>query len=138
MSIENPQNRKENSPLSDREIPIIRKKHVESFRFFHLSSRKESSIHCFLPNRVIRVRLCQRLPERFAFNVLSLGHPVPVPGKNVEKLIVEMMYKPERALTQRYVSYPLDMNGYPVEMRYKPERALTRTSMRSPDRLVKP
>ena len=102
MSIENPQNRKENSPLSDREIPIIRKKHVESFRFFHLSSRKESSIHCFLPNRVIRVRLCQRLPERFAFNVLSLGHPVPVPGKNVEKLIVEMMYKPERALTHRF------------------------------------
>ena len=34
LSIENPQNRKENSPLSDREIPIIRKKHVESFRFF--------------------------------------------------------------------------------------------------------
>ena len=85
LSIENPQNRKENSPLSDREIPIIRKKHVESFRFFHLSSRKESSIHCFLPNRVIRVRLCQRLPERFAFNVLSLGHPVPVPGKKCGK-----------------------------------------------------
>ena len=51
--------------------PHYPKETCREFSFFSLSSRKESSIHCFLPNRVIRVRLCQRLPERFAFNVLS-------------------------------------------------------------------
>ena len=65
--------------------PHYPKETCREFSFFHLSSRKESSIHCFLPNRVIRVRLCQRLPERFAFNVLSLGHPVPVPSKKCGK-----------------------------------------------------
>ena len=59
--------------------PHYPKETCREFSFFHLSSRKESSIHCFLPNRVIRVRLCQRLPERFAFNVLSFDS-APAPG----------------------------------------------------------
>lgn len=59
--------------------PHYPKETCREFSFFSLSSRKESSIHCFLPNRVIRVRLCQRLPERFAFNVLSFDS-VPAPG----------------------------------------------------------
>ena len=59
--------------------PHYPKETCREFSFFPLSSRKESSIHCFLPNRVIRVRLCQRLPERFAFNVLSFDS-APAPG----------------------------------------------------------
>ena len=59
--------------------PHYPKETCREFSFFHLSSRKESSIHCFLPNRVIRVRLCQRLPERFAFNVMSFDS-APAPG----------------------------------------------------------
>ena len=59
--------------------PHYPKETCREFSFFSLSSRKESSIHCFLPNRVIRVRLCQRLPERFAFNVLSFDS-APAPG----------------------------------------------------------
>ena len=59
--------------------PQYPKETCREFSFFSLSSRKESSIHCFLPNRVIRVRLCQRLPERFAFNVLSFDS-APAPG----------------------------------------------------------
>ena len=59
--------------------PHYPKDTCREFSFFSLSSRKESSIHCFLPNRVIRVRLCQRLPERFAFNVLSFDS-APAPG----------------------------------------------------------
>ena len=49
LSIENPQNRKENSPLSDREIPIIRKKHVESFRFFPYLVGKKAAFTAFCP-----------------------------------------------------------------------------------------
>ena len=49
LSIENPQNRKENSPLSDREIPIIRKKHVESFRFFTYLVGKKAAFTAFCP-----------------------------------------------------------------------------------------
>ena len=49
LSIENPQNRKENSPLSDREIPIIRKKHVESFRFFPYLVGKKAAFAAFCP-----------------------------------------------------------------------------------------
>ena len=48
LSIENPQNRKENSPLSDREIPIIRKKHVESFRFFTYLVGKKAAFTAFV------------------------------------------------------------------------------------------
>ena len=59
--------------------PHYPKETCREFSLFSLSSRKESSIHCFLPNRVIRVRLCQRLPERFAFNVLSFDS-APAPG----------------------------------------------------------
>ena len=59
--------------------PHYPKETCREFSFFPLSSRKESSIHCFLPNRVIRVRLCQRLHERFAFNVLSFDS-APAPG----------------------------------------------------------
>ena len=59
--------------------PHYPKETCREFSFFPLSSRKESSIHCFLPNRVIRVRLCQRLPERFAFNVMSFDS-APAPG----------------------------------------------------------
>ena len=74
------------SSKSEGKFPIFRsgnphypKETCREFSFFPLSSRKESSIHCFLPNRVIRVRLCQRLPERFAFNVLSFDS-APDPG----------------------------------------------------------
>ena len=74
------------SSKSEGKFPIFRsgnphypKETCREFSFFHLSSRKESSIHCFLPNRVIRVRLCQKLPERFAFNVLSFDS-APAPG----------------------------------------------------------
>lgn len=49
LSIENPQNRKENSPFSDREIPIIRKKHVESFRFFPYLVGKKAAFTAFCP-----------------------------------------------------------------------------------------
>ena len=49
LSIENPQNQKENSPLSDREIPIIRKKHVESFRFFTYLVGKKAAFTAFCP-----------------------------------------------------------------------------------------
>ena len=38
--------------------------------------------------------------------------------------MVEMRYKPERALTL-VVFTDFDTGGFPVEMRYKPERALT-------------
>ena len=74
------------SSKSEEKFPTFRsgnphypKETCREFSFFPLSSRKESSIHCFLPNRVIRVRLCQRLPERFAFNVLSFDS-APAPG----------------------------------------------------------
>ena len=74
------------SSKSEGKFPIFRsgnphypKETCREFSFFPLSSRKESSSHCFLPNRVIRVRLCQRLPERFAFNVLSFDS-APDPG----------------------------------------------------------
>ena len=49
LSIENPQSRKENSLLSDREIPIIRKKHVESFRFFPYLVGKKAAFTAFCP-----------------------------------------------------------------------------------------
>ena len=49
LSIKNPQNWKENSPLSDREIPIIRKKHVESFRFFPYLVGKKAAFTAFCP-----------------------------------------------------------------------------------------
>jgi len=59
--------------------PHYPKETCREFSVVPLSSRQESSIHCFLPNRVIRVRLCQRLPERFAFSVLSFDS-APAPG----------------------------------------------------------
>lgn len=83
LSIRIPQNRKENSPLSDWEFPIIRKRHT-SYSFWALprpAPRRggRKAARAAFAKQGNPCRLCQGLPGRFASSVLSLD-TAPAPG----------------------------------------------------------
>ena len=76
LSIRIPQNRKENSPLSDWEFPIIRKRHkYDGFWALPRPAPRRGgrkAARAAFANQGSPCRLCQGLPGRFASSVLSL------------------------------------------------------------------
>ena len=83
LSIRIPQNRKEKSPFSDWEFPIIRKRHAGSSSWAlprpapRRGGRKAAC--AAFARQGDPCRLCQGLPGRFASSVLSLD-TAPAPG----------------------------------------------------------